>query len=141
MSNIIILQGIPASGKSTWAKKWVEEDPENRIIINRDSIRRAIGPYWVPSREKFVSIIEETIFIEAIKNKYNICVDATNLNPKTIATWERIAKEFRVNYETTIIYKNFEITLEEALERDKNREFSVGEKVIRNFYKKYKSNE
>ena len=34
-------------------------------------------------------------------------------------------------------YKQFDISLEEALERDKNREFPVGENVIINFYNKY----
>lgn len=24
---IIVLQGLPASGKSTWAKAWVKEEP------------------------------------------------------------------------------------------------------------------
>lgn len=27
MSKIILTRGIQGSGKSTWAKKWVEEDP------------------------------------------------------------------------------------------------------------------
>ena len=39
MSKLIITRGLPASGKSTWAKQWVLEDPEHRVRINQDDIR------------------------------------------------------------------------------------------------------
>lgn len=34
MSKLIICRGIPASGKTFWAKKWVLEDSEHRVRIN-----------------------------------------------------------------------------------------------------------
>ena len=133
MSKLIILKGIPASGKSTWAKQWVEEDPKTRVIVNRDSIRRGLGVYWVPSRETLVSSIEEHSVYEALDMGYNVCLDATNLNLKFLEKWVEIAELLNVPIE----YKKFDISLEEALERDKNREFPVGEKVINQFYNKY----
>ena len=39
MSKLIVLQGIPASGKSTWAKQWAKEYPNSRVVVNRDSLR------------------------------------------------------------------------------------------------------
>lgn len=36
---IILTRGIPGSGKSTWARAWVEESPETRIRINYDDLR------------------------------------------------------------------------------------------------------
>ena len=39
MSKIILTRGIQGSGKSTWAKAWVAEDPEHRIRINNDDIK------------------------------------------------------------------------------------------------------
>ena len=86
---VIVCQGIPASGKSTYANEWVLEDPVHRVRINMDSIRNMLGKYLVPERESLVLAIQEQAIIE-------------------------------------------------ALERDKNRENSVGEQVIRNFYNKYK---
>ena len=38
MNKIILTQGIQGSGKTTWAKAWVAEDPEHRIRINNDDI-------------------------------------------------------------------------------------------------------
>lgn len=47
MSGVIVLRGLPGSGKSTWAKEWVAGDPDNRVRINRDDIRYAsFGKYW-----------------------------------------------------------------------------------------------
>lgn len=134
MNKLLILQGIPASGKSTFAKQWVEEDPKTRVIVNRDSIRRGLGPYWVPSREDLVSTIEYHMVTIALSQDYSVCLDATNLNPKYQQQWVDLANYYS---RTELEYKTFDISLEEALERDKNREFPVGEKVINQFYNKY----
>ena len=64
---------------------------------------------------------------------YNVCLDATNLNLKFLEKWVEIAELLNISIE----YKKFDISLEEALERDKNRELPVGEKVINQFYNKY----
>ena len=50
MPKIILTRGIQGSGKSTWAKKWVEEDPEHRVRWNNDDFRKRLGPYWIPER-------------------------------------------------------------------------------------------
>lgn len=43
LHTLIITRGLPASGKSTFARAWVEEDPGNRVEINRDSTRKFLG--------------------------------------------------------------------------------------------------
>jgi len=133
MNKLLILKGIPASGKSTFARQWVEEDPKTRVIVNRDSIRRGLGVYWVPSREKLVDSIEQHSVWESLEMGYDVCLDATNLNPKYLNIWYEVSDLLNI----PIIYKEFNISLEEAIERDKNREFPVGEEVITNFYNKY----
>ena len=118
MNKLLILVGIPASGKSTFAKQWVEEDPKTRVIVNRDSIRRGLGVYWVPSRENLVSTIEYQMVTIALSQGYSVCLDSTNLNPKYQQQWINLANYYS---KTELEYKQFEISLEEALERDKNR--------------------
>ena len=54
MKRIILTRGIPASGKSTWAKQEVLKDPEHSIRINRDDLRNMSGKYWVPAREHYI---------------------------------------------------------------------------------------
>lgn len=136
MSKLIICRGLPASGKSTWAKQWVLEDPEHRVRINQDDIRLMLGKYWVPSREKLVQEIQFDAILEALSRGFDVVIDNTNLNKKVLDGFDRLIKTFE-NYE--IEYKDFfDTPLSVCIERDKNRDLQVTEKVIRSFYNNYK---
>ena len=136
MSKLIITRGLPASGKSTWAKQWVLEDPEHRVRINQDDIRLMLGKYWVPSREKLVQEIQFNAIIEALNREFDVVIDNTNLNNKVLDQFNRLIKTFE-DYE--IEYKDFfDTPLSVCIERDKNRDLQVTEKVIRSFYNNYK---
>lgn len=135
MPKILILSGIPASGKSTFAKQFVKEN-DGWVRINKDDIRRMFGEYWLPKRESLVESAEYSIAEEAAFFGWNIIVDDTNLNPKYIKVW----KDFANDFEYEIEYKEFKVSLEQALEWDSKRENPVGETVIRGFYKKYYEN-
>lgn len=136
MSKLIICRGLPASGKSTWAKQWVLEDLEHRVRINQDDIRLMLGKYWVPSREKLVQEIQFDAVVEALSKEFDVVIDNTNLNKKVLDGFDRLIKTFE-NYE--IEYKDFfDTPLSVCIERDKNRDLQVTEKVIRNFYNNYK---
>lgn len=136
MSKFIICRGLPASGKSTWAKQWVLEDPEHRVRINQDDIRLMLGKYWVPSREKLVQEIQFDAIVEALSREFDVVIDNTNLNNKVLDQFNRLIKTFE-DYE--IEYKDFfDTPLSVCIERDKNRDLQVTEKVIRSFYNNYK---
>ena len=132
MPKLLILQGAPASGKSTFARQLAHED-KSYVIVNRDSIRNSRGDYWIPSQEDYITSIEEFSIKNALGRGYNVIVDATNLNPITINKWKVIADEFNAEIE----FKMFEISFEDAVARDKLRDNSVGEKVIKEFFRKY----
>jgi len=70
MAKIIICRGIPASGKSTWAKNWVLENPNSRVRFNNDDIRNMLGKYWVPSRETLVEAIKKQFTATSMKRGY-----------------------------------------------------------------------
>ena len=133
-SKILVLQGVPASGKSTYARELAEKD-ESYVIVNRDSIRESRGNYWIPKQEDYISDIEEFEVRAAINRKLNVVIDATNLNPKTIEKWNLIAQET----ESDIEFKLFEISFEEAMKRDSDpsRKRPVGEKTMKTFFRKY----
>lgn len=132
---MLILSGIPASGKSTFAKQFVKEN-DGWVRINKDDIRRMFGEYWLPKRESLVEDAEYSIAEDAAFFGWNIIVDDTNLNPKYIKVWKDFANDFKYEIE----YKEFKVSLEQALEWDSKRENPVGENVIRGFYKKYYEN-
>ena len=137
MNKLIICRGIPASGKTFWAKQWVLEDPEHRVRINQDDIRLMLGKYWVPSREKLVQHIQEEALIEALLRGYDIVIDNTNLNKKVLDFYRALVIDHGNH---AIEYKDFfDTPLSVCIERDKNRDVQVSEKIIRNFYNNYKN--
>lgn len=143
---VIILQGIQGSGKTTWAKNWVKEDPKHRVRFNQDDIRNMLGEYWIPSREPLVKTLHDSFLNGAMLEGYDIVLDNMNLNKKTLAEIEDNVKEFNkwislspVDLHYDIKYKTFfDTTLEECIARDSKRENPIGENVIRNTYNKYK---
>ena len=136
MNKLIICRGIPASGKTFWAKQWVLEDPEHRVRINQDDIRLMLGKYWVPSREELVQHIQKEALIEALERGYDIVIDNTNLNEKVLDFYRALVIDHGNH---AIEYKDFfDTPLSVCIERDKNRDVQVSEKIIRNFYNNYK---
>ena len=145
MKKIILTRGIPASGKSTWAKQEVLKDPEHSIRINRDDLRNMSGKYWVPTREHYIEACKGIILISAMNFQFDtIIIDGMNLNPKEsgklkgeIAMVNDAFKSGQDKYVVKI--KDFtDVPLDVCLERDSKRENPIGENVIRGIFNKYK---
>ena len=143
MPKIILTRGIQGSGKSSWAKKWAEEDPEQSDRRNNDDFRRMIGKYWVPKREVIVSSTELHFINDVMCYGYDIVIDNMNLYPKYYEFVKRIIDDF--NYmvteseQYTLEFKDFvDVSLEECIERDSKRENPIGADIITNTYNKYK---
>ena len=144
---IIICRGIPGSGKSTWAKQWVQQSPKKRIRINYDDMRMMFGEYWVPHRENFPFLkdIRNGILRDAIYNDFDVVIDNMNLNPKEIndiryqvqeICYERSCREgYNVQYE--IEFMDFKTPLEECIKRDSKRLNKIGAEKITEIYNKY----
>ena len=124
--------GLPASGKTTWARKFCENN-ENYVRINRDDLRNMSGVYWYPPREKYITDLEKFAVKAALKRGFGVILDATNLNPK-VGFW---VKEIAREHGCEIRSEYFPTPLEECIRRDKGRENSVGEDVIRSMYERY----
>ena len=112
MKYLILTQGLPQSGKSTWAKA------QGHPIVNRDSIRLAIGGsirYF--SEEDRVSEIER-IMVRALfaAGHDKVILDATHLKLKYITAWEEFAKSF-TDMEIRVSLVPFYTSLEECIER------------------------
>ena len=135
MATLTILQGPPASGKSTIARQMQAESPKDTVIVCRDSLRRARGVYWIPEQEKFIDQLEYFMAEKALEMGYNVIIDATNLNPYTIRKWDVLATK----QQAEISYIKLEVSLDECLKRNNNpdRDHEVPEETIRHFFKKY----
>lgn len=134
MSKAIICIGLPASGKSTFAKKFVFDNPDY-VRISRDDIRRMRGKYWLPDQEDLITEIEQLSIEAAIKRGLNVIIDATNLNPVHRRNLVQDLGEMGCE----ITYRFFDVPLDELLERDRHRGGDmVGAEIIRKMYDKYK---
>lgn len=141
MNRFIICRGLPASGKSTWAKEWVLEDPKHRVRINQDDIRLMLGKYWVPAREPIVGVIQQEAVIAAMNFGVDIVIDNTNLNKKVVDAYIKVAEKFKY----TVEYEDFfNVSLGECLRRNAIRNASlpkdtqIADEVIVGMYEKYK---
>ena len=80
---ILVLKGPPGAGKTSWAKNYVKEK-KDWLRVNRDELRRMSGDYWMPHREQIITMAEITMIEEGLRRGFNIIIDDTNLNPKTM---------------------------------------------------------
>lgn len=136
MSKLIILQGPPCSGKSTWAAEYKNNEDPEVVIVNRDDIRFELGKgKYTMERENDVTEIEYNRVIEGLNEGKNVILDATNLNPTYLKKWLELPIEY------TYEIKEFYVLFAEAMKRSKARKEAGGLYINRNtmthFYKKY----
>jgi len=133
MSKAILTKGLQASGKTTWAKEFIKNDP-SYIRISRDDFRHMLDSYsFSDETEKIVTKMVESCIIDAIAHNKNIIIDEMHLNKTRLQ--DRINFFISKNYEVEV--KEFPVTLGEALERDKNRHFPIGASVLKNTWRRY----
>ena len=139
----IICIGIPASGKSSFARQTILEDEDTWIELNRDTVRFKLFTAGVEDwsqykftkeREAKVSdLLIDEMAKEASFNGHNIICSDTNLNT---SHREALAERLQtLGYK--IEYKIFHCTLEEAWKRDSFRKNGVGQQVIYDMYQKF----
>jgi len=127
---IILYVGPPATGKSTDAKKFIKENP-NYVRVSRDDFRYMLKDqgFCEPKIEWLITELVNTTILNALKNSLNVIVDNTNVKLKTINEFISLFQEY-----ANISFKVFDIPIEICLERDKLREKSVGEDVIKRMF-------
>lgn len=135
MAELVITRGIPASGKSTWAKAWVLEDPTKRYRINRDATRFTQGIKTGVStfeQEVMISVAHHAQGLAVLKTGKDVVVDDTNLRSRYVKGWLRVARDAGA----TVRVVDFPIELDEAIRRDEARDRTVGAEVITDYYQR-----
>lgn len=138
MKKILILKGIPASGKSTYAKELIKENPGMYKRINRDALREMLDEsHFSKGNEKFVRKVRDLLIMEGLNDGKHIIVDDTNIASSNEEHIRQLADRHRneTGKEVKVEVKLFEIDLEEAIKRDAQRAKSVGANVIRKMHR------
>jgi predicted kinase len=126
MAKLILTRGIQASGKSTWAKRWVRDDPERRVRVNRDDLRAMLfaadGTLLSWRQEQQVTEVERAIAKTALDKGKDVVVDAMNLRAKWVKQWATLGYP--------IEFRDFPIQLEDALAMNADRDRPIPEEAI-----------
>ena len=135
MQKVIITTGIPASGKSTWAKSIVEKEPKLWSCVNRDSLRIMLNNYECSKiNSNLVKNVRNSIIVDVLNSGKNLVVDECNFNSTTFKDVCGIVSE--LNIDASVEEKVFPIELDVAITRNATRTGYglVPENVIRKFY-------
>lgn len=132
MSRLIMLKGLPASGKSTWAKERVLASNGRVKRINKDDLRALLDDsIWSKQNEKNILAVRDLIVKHYLSNDFEVIVDDTNLSPNHEETLRRLADESGAKFE---IESFLDIPLATCILRNAQRPNPVPEKAIRSMF-------
>ena len=130
MKTLYFLQGLPASGKTTSAKKKLAAlnlgGKRRAVRTNKDEIRARLRAKGVSGESKVIRR-ETELVTKALKAGLDVIVDNTHFNPIHEWRYRDLAKEYGHKFE---IVSFTDVPVEECVRRDQKRRNYVGAEVI-----------
>lgn len=131
---LILLVGVPGSGKTTYAKEYMQSNI-NVIHLSSDGIRQELyGDESTQGNPNEVFSLMQSRAVEALNNGQNVIYDATNITRKDRSGILSLCPKF-VNIEVHIIWS----PIETCIERDAVRERTVGKDIIDRMLKRFQA--
>jgi predicted kinase len=128
-----LLVGVPGSGKTTYAKNYIEKNPA--IHLSSDTIRKELyGDESIQGNPAEVFSLMQERAISALYYGCNVLYDATNITRKDRASIIGICPKF-TKVEAHIVWA----PIETCIERDIKRERTVGKAVIDKMLKRFQA--
>jgi predicted kinase len=140
MAELVITRGLPASGKSTWARKWVDEDPIGRARVNRDDLRFNLYGTARPShqQESAISVVQQAAVTALLAAGRSVVVDDLHLRARYVSGWVAVAAEAGAEF---VVQDLTDVPVEECVRRDGERagrgERAVGAEAIRELHTRF----
>lgn len=129
---VIILRGLPGSGKTTWARAFIAHRPWYRRV-SKDMLREMLGfGRYDAEQEKLIREMQCQIIRDLLREGYHVVVDNTNLRERDV----REIKGASIIYwegksHLSVRVLEFHTPLEECIRRDALRSNPVGADRIR----------
>lgn len=134
MKKVLILVGLPASGKSTFAKNLLSKYKGQWVRTNKDLLREMLhDSQWSKANEKFIIQLRDTIILMALEEGKHVVIDDTNFGPHIEHIKELVKGKATVEINDSFL----QVPVEECIKRDLLRPKSVGKDVIMEIYNKY----
>jgi len=137
---LIVLMGLPSSGKSTIAKllsiALKDEYDIVNIVIGTDEIRKLVPSQmeqFDPSQEPLIKDLTLNFIKFCLKNNYLVINDDMNYYKSMRHELKQIAEEDQAHF----ILIHIQIPLEIALEWNENRGLPIPQEVIQTVYERF----
>jgi predicted kinase len=134
MTRLLITRGLPASGKTTFARKL----QPGVVRVNRDDLRRMLHGQRLFTQwaEGQVTNAQRAAVEALLRARASVIVDDTNLRAKVVREWAEMAARFGASFE---VHDFTDVPLAECLRRDAERpeDDQVGEDPIRRMHERY----
>jgi len=137
--HLLYLKGIPASGKSSFAKDLLRKDSTYKRV-NKDDLRSMLDDsQWSKERETVIESTRDNLILQFLLEGFNVIVDDTNIHDKhwtrvneLAEYWSQVSGGFAVVEE-----RFFDVPVDECLRRNAEREGrnKVPSKVIRDMHR------
>jgi len=135
-NSLTVTRGLPASGKTTWAKGLVLKDPAHTARINRDDLRAMMhDSVFIKgiTEEQILAVRDASIGV-LLKKGIDVICDDTNLPQHSVRDLKKLADTAGAMF---FIVDMTDVDVDICLSRDFDRETPVGSKVILDMYNKY----
>jgi len=135
MKKVILSRGLPASGKTTWAKEMLAKNPNSYKRINNDDLRKMFdNSIHSKDMEKFIKKAVDSLVLLALEEGKHVILDNTHLSDKSV---NRIKELVKGKAEVIIEDKFLKVPLETCIKNDLKRLDSVGKDVIVRMYEQH----
>ncbi|MFC5926527.1 AAA family ATPase [Micromonospora vulcania] len=137
MTRLIATRGLPASGKTTFARTL----QPSVARVNRDDLRRMLhGERLLTQWAEVQVTTAQRAQVEALlRARVDVCVDDTNLPSRTLRDWAELAARHGAEFE---VHDFTDVPLTECLRRDAARptDEQVGADAITRLHERYLAN-
>ena len=128
---LLLLSGLPGSGKTFRRNQWINEDPRGRRVISYDELRlQYYGPQWKFNykEEQIIKTQADKAAREALSSGFGIIIDNTNLTIKDRQHWRRLGEQ----HGAEVVEMDIDTPVRTCVERDRLRvsKERVGQAVI-----------
>jgi predicted kinase len=138
MPTLTITRGLPASGKSTWAREQLRTVALRAARINRDDLRQTMhegfsGAGWA---ERQVTLAQHAAIAALLRSGVDVICDDTNLGSRVV----RDLVDLAADCDAELVVQDFtDVPVDVCIERDRLRSPAdrVGEQVIRDMHQRY----
>lgn len=137
-ASLIMLSGLPASGKSTKAMRMLREAKSPTIRVNKDLLRAMLhaGLPWEQGREGQTRDAEFAVADKMLSSGVSVIVDDTNLGTRHLSAWSALAEAHGLD----LVVDFVDTPIEECIRRDSVRGAErVGRTVIVGMARQYLS--